>query len=71
MLPEQKIKGYTNLPAQERHGILTTALRHESALVLFRRLNAMVIMRKNKTDARSVTIRRKFLADRNWIKQFL
>jgi len=71
MTEKQKTKGYTNLPEGERQKILHAAMMHESALTVFKRLNALVIMRKNKPDDKSRKVRQTLLDDRNWVRNFL
>jgi hypothetical protein len=53
-----------NVPASERRKALARALKHEDPLPVFRKLNALYIMNKNKHPTTAAV----FEADRNWVK---
>lgn len=53
-----------HMSATERHKALGRALKHEDALAVFRKLNALYVMNKNKhPDTAAI-----FMADRDWVK---
>jgi hypothetical protein len=56
----------------QRQKALVKAIRVEGALPIFRRLNALIIFRKNATDRNTMIARNRLEADRNWVKsQFM
>ena len=58
--------GYsTSRTVASRHNALSKAVRSEGALPIFRKLNAVATLNKNRSPATS----KKFLADRNWVKR--
>lgn len=62
-------KRYTELPASTRKQVLKRAIKNgEDPASLLKKLQVMVTMRKNKTDKKTVSVRKKFENDRNWIK---
>ena len=57
--------GYgSNNSASERHSALKKAVKSEGALSIFRKLNAVATLNKNTNP----TLSKKFLADRNWVR---
>ena len=68
MTAAEKKRGYSKLLCEERRRVLKRALRAgENPLSIFRRLNALAILWKNKSG----TLSRKFLSDRNWLRRYL
>jgi hypothetical protein len=58
--------GYsTSKSAQARHTALSKAVKADSALSVFRKLNAVMVLTKNTSPTASA----KFRADRNWVKK--
>jgi len=51
-------------PAVTRRRYLARALKHEDALSVFRKLNALSVLNKNKYPATSCV----FESDRNWVR---
>jgi len=67
-LNKNKLRQYgysTSLPVSERRASLRKAVKAYGWLSVFRKLNAVATLNKN----RSPTSSKKFLADRNWIKK--
>ena len=64
-------KGYTNLLQRERRDILinTAKIKKLPHLSMWRKLNAMMIMRKNRTDKKGIKEYCVFKKDRDWIKK--
>lgn len=59
--------GYKNVSTKtstERRGYLTKALKHEDALPIFRKLNALYVVNKNKNPSLAAI----FESDRNWVQ---
>jgi len=60
---------YSQMTPNERRQVIHRAISAgEDPHTMFKRLNALVVMRKNKIDRESVRIRKLFLSDRNWVK---
>lgn len=58
-------KDVVDTPATTRRKALAKALKHEDALAVFRKLNALATMNKNKHPATSAI----FEADRDWVRR--
>lgn len=59
--------GYKNIqksPTRTRHSALSKAAKHEDPLAIFRKLNVLTILNKNKNKKLSDL----FKKDRDWIK---
>lgn len=57
-------KGVSTKTSTERRKYLTEALKHEDALPVFRKLNALYVVNKNKNPCLSAI----FESDRNWVQ---
>jgi hypothetical protein len=69
MTKKDQDKKYTQLTQDARRRVIKRAIKSgEKPLSMFRRLNVLVTLRKNKRDPTSISERRKFLIDRDWVK---
>lgn len=57
-------KDVSTKTSTERRSYLAKALKHEDALPIFRKLNALYVVNKNKSPCLSAI----FEADRNWVQ---
>lgn len=57
-------KGVSTKTSTERRSYLKEALKHEDALPIFRKLNALYVVNKNKNPCLSAI----FESDRNWVQ---
>lgn len=57
-------KGVSTKTSTERRSYLKEALKHEDALPIFRKLNALYVVNKNKNPCLSAM----FESDRNWVQ---